>query len=739
MSEAGLDSLDGDGAISCVGLRQCHLCLAPGADKQYKGIWLHSAACWNAVRSRKRSAKASPQLQQQDDKDMINEPEKWRGNVTPFLSTDSSSRAQARAAVRDQVNVTETMQVDSEMQLDDQHILTRTRYKNYRKKGDDVGSDTAYEDFDEEHEEQKGKYDTTDKHGNKVARVKTEGDAMVRKGKGVTHKRGQRTTTPTDGHDGNADSDRPRRRIRLGADSDAADSAAGGSLQSTFRPRPCSRSFSSGGAAGHARADADEEEPEPKMQPAASPPDKVKKDKVPTPPTASLEFINKKEQLLVDSEKLFDKIAGSRGIATTLAQCRVDISRAGVAFEGELQPDELPDGHEDLEHKIEALKTEVKGLIDKSKSVRRAELEALEGKKDELYGKLSALEVTISEVVSVTTQKKGKAVTQQRKAYMNRRWQITQIVTKLLNGTFSEKHGKFLAGLLVDVVFTASVGDTHLANTDAKGDPVQQAKIFAPKCVCFSVDPSPEEFACSHVVHWTGAVDSPFKAIFDTNKDVISTKLETFESTMAENDKWAGACGTCGDGFVLEGASMYGSTLEDIDMSGSKPWIVSVREGHRRSAPACSPLAGLACVIKPIGDQRIFVHGVAMEPLLQMGIALADFDSFSNTAAGVEFMKAHSFVVGAKPDEMVYLPPACLYYVIAMTANNKKTKTEKEVAHMLHLPVWVKSWHGFSENIKNAIVALNGSTFQQKRGKQMWEERLAWFNKILECDAGAIS
>jgi hypothetical protein len=64
------------------------------------------------------------------------------------------------------------------------------------------------------------------------------------------------------------------------------------------------------------------------MQPAASPPDKVKKDKVPTPPTASLEFINKKEQLLVDSEKLFDKIAGSRGIATTLAQCRVDISRA---------------------------------------------------------------------------------------------------------------------------------------------------------------------------------------------------------------------------------------------------------------------------------------------------------------------------------------------------------------------------------------------------------------------------
>ena len=388
--------------------------------------------------------------------------------------------------------------------------------------------------------------------------------------------------------------------------------------------------------------------------------------------------------------------------------------------------EDLPIEHPKLLADIEAVEAKIKDLSERRGKSDKTQLAAIKEEIQTLGGEVTALQGRCLDQQQAINFKKSQAAGAHRQQYMSKRWQVTKISQKLLGGHFPQKLAKWLG----EVVNTAVEGDGSAETSTSTAETMMKN---------LSVNPTQEgTFNSSVVALWANDCEHrPLKDVVAKNSGVVTAKKAAQEAKMEENGTWVGALGCINDWAFDEDCKFMGLDLMGCDMTGSKAWMVSMRDSARRWQPSGVPLAGVPALLIPL-TATVFVHGFMMNQILEQGIALNNWDAFLATESGAKHLKDQYFCLRVGVDQMCFIPPGyniTVTYVHQEAVEKKriKVKTPPPSAHVLHIPLVVDEWKGgLGEAVLNAMMARNTEAFSAKASSSMWVERKTYYEKYFK-------
>jgi hypothetical protein len=115
---------------------------------------------------------------------------------------------------------------------------------------------------------------------------------------------------------------------------------------------------------------------------------------------------------------------------------------------------------------------------------------------------------------------------------------------------------------------------------------------------------------------------------------------------------------------------------------------------------------------------------------LYYGVTLDTFTKFLSTKAADKFCKLNADVLRLQPDQILYMPKGCIYYMTQYEKLAKKEPPKVQVAW--HLPLGGSFSKGVSPpEFATALLTLNKEVFSAKTGT-MWKEREAFYTASFE-------
>lgn len=655
----------------------CHVCEEPGAGKVFHGFFTHMG-CHAALRCRHRQIKQGGGQTAIDEelRFMREEPAEWRLEVKPLLEPDT--RGTARAAARSKAKrFQDQCDVNSRKKVKDKLTLTKRRYKHYCWLWDGIQSDEASSDFEKILVEQNGT-DTIDIDD--IPRMRTE--------TGTENRTGTRTYIEdgSDNHGGRSRSPPPVPRM------------SGASAPGAGDPTPITKSRAH--RFGHAQ---------PTFARSGSGPLSVvcaEKE------YDSVAFMRKKDDFKNGLQALLQEITGTKGskAALNLMEKELSAKNAGTA--------DLPYTTSELLTKIQSMTDQLKALISDAAAMEKDGVDAVGAKIEVARSQVVELNKVIDEQLAAGNWKLAQARNGIRSNYHSKRWQNQKMTQKLVSGGYMPKHAQFVSEAIMRE-------EAQPADTTADSDGVVFVKTKP------QLDPSVGEFNNGQVALFSKKDVPLVKAFFDTadaNKDVLSTKWTSLLAALDANPKWPGSFGVVSSGLIPEA---FGSeTLAQADTAGGKPWLLAVKKYAKRFGPSAVALPGAPCLYFAL-DQPVYVSASPVALVLEMGIALHDFDRFCSTDGGREFLKAKSVFLKITPGTCCFVPAGWVCHLLY--ADNKATpkKVTIEATGVLVYVLFIGAWFSaLPDNVRRALHAWNKEQFEFRHESGMWKDRASAFNDV---------
>ena len=232
-------------------------------------------------------------------------------------------------------------------------------------------------------------------------------------------------------------------------------------------------------------------------------------------------------------------------------------------------------------------------------------------------------------------------------------------MTRLLKeAVFGEKQAKVIG----EIIFCMGLPKSS-AGLDDGEENVKKYQI--------KQDTAEEAFDGKNVTTWKGnpGFMNKFNEIF---KDDIKAVKQSMDANMEEHVKWHGAMARVTDKAMLGEVGAFPFKTEQ-KYAAEAVTLVAVRRNRRRVGAVALPLMGAGALLCP-EETSLWVVAHRIEAILSEGVALSDFDSFLEMAAGTAMTTSKdAAVVQVRDGECLYVPSGWLYTVVTYYPADKKT------------------------------------------------------------------
>ena len=650
----------------------CHLCSETICDgdnpKYFKGVAFHPGACFAAVRCRRRVLDKQGGMAAADgDEMMIANPEQWRQVVQPLVVSPGywrtpAQRRKAKPPCRFNDDVSE------DMVLEDDLILTKRRFKKFRKDWDGMSSDEASMEFEGEVDQQQQKYCSRG-----TDRIAVPDIPRLRRACGTRRVSRREEVDEADGDDGGesrADSSQrqeqqgrqgreprqfqmpPGRRPRMtsGSGDEKAPRAALESsreqkvpltmanvnkLANSSAPRrsPSCAASTSRPASPIRRRDAR----------GQLPPPSGKKPLTPSKPSV-VEVVQMKSVVKKRAQSLLSDARSPRNAYKKLE-----------AIVKKLSPDQTAELGEDPKPLLVPVADVINELLAIGVEVESAKAHQMEYFNERLQEASSILDEGMSDCEEMV--KAASFVLDTEKSVARReknvlRYQRRKLVTKLVaNG-----HGPGMAKLIAP----------QLEEEEEEGSVAAR---------------DPEKFDPGKLTVWTTASEcgKSVNGIFEQvcPQEIIALRQAALEKYMKENLKSGGSMGRV-EVTIASSVNPLDLKPELIDHAGAVPWLVCAKPHHLRYGPHAMPLCGVGCLMKWVSGNPVTIFALPANEVLSQGISPRDLPAHLETHGGSEVFSTHKKMVELKPESIVWVPYGWLAWPLNWRCSDQGSEQDEQ-------------------------------------------------------------
>ena len=182
---------------------------------------------------------------------------------------------------------------------------------------------------------------------------------------------------------------------------------------------------------------------------------------------------------------------------------------------------------------------------------------------------------------------------------------------------------------------------------------------------------------------------------------------------------------------------VYGKMLF-TELAGAQAWMTCHQGMALRAGPQAVVCTGTAMVIAPI-DKPVYV---VLTPIVEItklgGITLgSSFTKYMEGDTAPAFFKDHITCLRINVGDLLYVP--CGQYIQILlweepARGKEKNKTKAGNACVLIQPIaFEKCMASVTDETFNAISVSNQTVFDRKKGKRVWDDKAAWFKKVMDC------
>ena len=625
-------------------------------------------------------------------------------------------------------------------------LLTKRRFKAFKKTWDGMASDEASELFYERLEEQSS--DMVDSDGEPRVREKgvskertetgTASEIITQRDVGPEAKRfrhGEETHRGAGRDSARPEAKRPRQveEAHHGAasasddeglleDDVVAETAA--SVASTKSKTP---TLTSSRVAAHASAHGNRSSASAAPSVAASvaspsvPRAKEKPSEAPLSARkmSAVEVMQAKKDLKLEMAKTIDNAAHNKGILKRLKDASDSLS--------EVDKSKIEGDTAGIVGSIRKAMDLVKAELDRTDSVRAMDFAAHKEKFATLRDNLAELifngEEHYTAIMFVLGEKAKGEKTEKNQA----RYAKQKVANKLALGGFGPAHAKRLMNMIGD---------------DDAAEEMQAIRVF-----------HPAELNMEKVSIWTAekpgdsaGTGSPINLAekFQGPSDLMST-LQTKLASVAKsltNPKSTGAVARIDMDVPVNSwiNGKNGESLNFYDGPGSSATIVGFKKFAWRFGPQAHPLQGIASIVKAL-DRPFVLQLCDVQQLISRGISIGDMHSFLETASGHTYFKSSCALVSLEPWAACVIPNG--YVVVPVSGicdeavpntakvDKKQASDELDLYYYLTVPLGSQSlMKQLPRSTIDAIGTFNEAYYDKQRTTKIWSEKSDYLKRL---------
>ena len=688
---------------------QCGLCGKLGQfKKQWHGVSLHGA-CWNAVRSYRRTLSSNKNALAESDKRSVLDRAGWRADALPLVIKDDGSLEKRRKIMLRY----KVQKFQVEEKIVDKILLTRRRFAGYHQFWDGWDGDHSSRMFDRMHK-QDPQYNTDEES---IVAERDNVKTRTRDGEKRARKRSRSPSKRDRGRSGSGGgppvavtsrsraSSNEESNDASGADSGGDDELA--SLESTLPRGPPSKKGGEKPLTAQTLAAHNVETVRSRRAASVSGASvKSSRDaKASNSKSTPLKFIQEKSELLRAVKEALAAYDSKKSPKSRIIVARKTLTKEQIA-NMEITPDMVLT---ELEQKAVA----VRNMMAKFEGLRPSDFKDLVFESIKVIGELETKLAVAEEYLEVMEYMNGETKRKIKLGNMAARHQRSKLVDRLVLGGCGK-------------VFAKCFLEKRFGNADG---------VLAKSSVLMC----PDTFSFEAIAMWetgddeTLALLTQIAKIQGFSECTVEARLGALQTALAGNPMWKGAMTKVGNvpcEDALAGLDVPG-TVKLQSHAGAAPWLFGLQRGAWRWGAHAVPLPGVGAFFQAkVHDLTLSMFSVA--ELIKTGVTLPDVRAYLETPAGSEWYARTHVMLTLKPGDVAWIP----YGVgaIPMLLPDASALADESFGYAWHMPVYVLELaKKVDDRAWAAITMFNEEQMRKNATSGLWKDRHSAFKEF--CDA----